>query len=96
MFCVPDIFTNQPDEFEGKDLQFTIKYLLIKDISNIGWTVNKNRINFESIMRVYTIPEIPLIIVEENENGYELIDGQHRFAAYHNVFPNQTYIKVAF
>jgi hypothetical protein len=95
MLTVPDVFTDMPDEFEGVGLNYEVQMVPIDAITEVAWTINSDRKAIEKIFQNKTI-KLPLILVEYKGNGeYELHDGQHRYAAYRNVFPEQKYIKAA-
>jgi len=92
---LPDIWLDNPDPFEGANLKYDIKIIPLNDITGVAWTVNSVREEIEEIFRMGKI-KLPLTLVEDKGNNiYELHDGQHRYAAYKNIFPNLTHIKVA-
>ena len=92
---VPDVFLDHPDEFESGGINYNIKVIAINSITEVmAWTVNSARKEIEQLFAQGK--KLPLILVEEKEDGiYELHDGQHRYAAYGNIFPQEEYIKVA-
>ncbi len=92
---LPDIWSNEPDLFESGGMKVNIKIIPLDNITEIVQTVNSNREEIEEIFRTGKI-KLPLILVEDKGNNiYELHDGQHRHAAYKNVFPHLTHIKTA-
>ena len=89
----PMIWLNHPDKFEAEGIKYTVKAISISKITEVAWTVTKTRKQMEACFRKGE--KLPLILVERKKNTYELHDGQHRFAAYCNVFSEQKTIKVA-
>jgi len=89
------VWLNKPDEFEADGVPWHIETIPISKITGIGWTVTKIRKEIENMFKNGN--KLPLILVEKlnNKNDYELHDGQHRFAAYRNVFPQTHIIKAA-
>lgn len=93
---LPDIWLDHPDMFEaGESLKYDVKTIPLNKITEIAWTVTKDRKEIEKIFQSGE-NKLPLILVEEKDDGtYELHDGQHRYAAYVNVFPDVSHIKAA-
>ena len=90
---LPNVWLKTPDEFETGNIDYKIKILEIKEITEVAWSTNSGRKPMEKLFR--ETGKLPLCLVENIKGRYELHDGQHRFAAYRNVFPNMKWIKVA-
>ena len=90
---MPDIWLDTPDSFEAGSVRYLVEEVAISKITEVAWTVNKTRKQYESNFRNGI--KMPLILVERLGNIYELHDGQHRFAAYRSVFPHLKKIRVA-
>ena len=86
------MWLNYPDKKEFPSSDFSIQDLNINDLE-IGWATDHDRIELEKKMKSGI--KLPLILVEKKGSMYVLHDGQHRYAAYRNVFPNLKTIKSA-
>ena len=92
---LPDIWLDYPEPSAFPPENCYIKIIPLDIITEIAFSVNSNRKEIEEIFKTGKM-KLPLILVEyKGNNIYELHDGQHRYAAYKNVFPNLTHIKVA-
>ena len=89
-----NVWLDYPDMFESDGVEWKRQVIPIDKISEVAWSTNIKRKEIESLFR--DNKKVPLILVEEKEDGsYELHDGQHRFAAYRNIFPEAKYIDAA-
>ena len=91
---LPDVWLDNADPFESKGVKWNLEVLPVNTIQGSGYATNFKRDEIEKVFR--NGGQVPLTLVENKRDGsYELHDGQHRFAAYRNVFPKAKYIKVA-
>jgi len=90
---LPDVWLDTPDNFESQGIKWHQEILPIDKIMEVAWTVNATRIPMEKMFKKNE--RLPLILVKNTNGVYELSDGQHRFAAYKNIFPNIKFIKAA-
>ena len=89
----PDVWLDEPDKFESRGVNWNLEIIPIDRVTEVAWTVHKDRKTIEKAF--LNNEKLPLILVEKLDGSYELHDGQHRFAAYKNVFPDVQHIKVA-
>jgi hypothetical protein len=91
---LPNVWQNTPDSFESQGVKWKICIINVNEITEVGWTVNNTRKRMEKLFKKGG--KLPLCLLEKINGIYKLCDGQHRFKAYCNVFPNIEKIKVAY
>ncbi|MBD3227002.1 MAG: hypothetical protein GF329_02355 [Candidatus Lokiarchaeota archaeon] len=90
------MWLSYPDAFEAGTANWHIEDVPLEKIDpdSIGLTVDKLRKTMEKMME--TGQKLPLVLMEKKDNNtYRLYDGQHRYMAYRNIFPQAKYIKTA-